>query len=44
MADFDIVQKYEIGFVPTRLLCITQMHDLQITLLPDCERLTRSTQ
>ena len=39
MADVDIVQKYEIRFVPTRLFCVTQMHDLQITLLPDCERL-----
>jgi hypothetical protein len=44
MDDLDIVQKYEIDFVPTRLLCVTPMHDLQITPLPDCERLTRSTQ
>jgi len=38
MDDLDIVQKYEIDFVPTRLFCITHRHDPEITLLPDCER------
>ena len=44
MDDLAIVQKYEIDFIPTRLFCITHTHDAEITLLPDCERLTRSTQ
>ena len=44
MDDLAIVQKYEIDFIPTRLSCITHTHDAEITLLPDCERLTRSTQ
>ena len=44
MDDLDIVQKNEITFVPTRLFCITHRHEAEITLLPDCECLTRSTQ
>lgn len=44
MDDLDIVQKYEIDFIPTRLFCIAHTHDAEITLLPDCGRLTRSTQ
>jgi len=44
MADLDIVQKYEIDFIPTRLFCITHTHDAEITLLPDCDAATRSTQ
>ena len=44
MDDLDIVQKYEIDFIPTRLFFITHTHDTEIRLLPDCECLTRSTQ
>ena len=44
MDDLDIGQKYEIDFIPTRLFCLTHMHDAEITLLPDCGCLTRSTQ
>jgi hypothetical protein len=44
MDDLAIVQKYEIDFIPTRLFCITHTHDAEITLLPDCDAATRSTQ